>query len=112
MSKPDVASQENLLVPVLIEGDEITDISENKVDVAQEICIDKILPVSNIGLFCQHACDKHIVHTEYSSVTIFKDLRNPNIKEMYKDEKSFNQGGNLSTRGNECILTLPAAIYF
>ena len=57
VTEPYVASNEDLLIPVLVEGDEIADIS-----------------VTDIGLLCQHSCHKDIVNTEYPLVTVLINL--------------------------------------
>ena len=57
VAEPDIASQEDFQVPVLVEGDQVTDIS-----------------VAHVGLLRQHSRHKHVVHPENSFVTVLKRL--------------------------------------
>ena len=57
VAKPDIASEEDLQVPVLVEGDQVTDVS-----------------VAHIGLLCQHSRHKHVVNSEDSFVAGLEHL--------------------------------------
>ena len=48
----------HLLVPVLVEGDQVTDVS-----------------VAHVGLLCQHSRHKHVVNSEDSFVAVLERLK-------------------------------------
>ena len=58
VAEPDVARQQDLLVPALVEGDQVADVS-----------------VAHIRLLSQHSSHKHIVNTENTFITRFKHLK-------------------------------------
>ena len=49
----------NLLIPVLVEGDEVADVA-----------------VADVGLLSQHSSHKHVVHPKDPMVAALKDLEN------------------------------------
>ena len=57
MTKPDIASQQNLLVPALVESDEVTDVS-----------------VTHVGLLRQHPRHEHVVYSEDPFVAVLEHL--------------------------------------
>lgn len=57
VTKPDVPSEQDLLVPSLVEGDQVADV-----------------PVTHIRLLRQHPCYKHVVHSEDPLVTVLEHL--------------------------------------
>ena len=57
VAKPDIASEEDLQVPVLVEGDQVADVS-----------------VAHVGLLRQHSRHKHVVNSEDSFVAVLERL--------------------------------------
>ena len=57
VAKPDIAGEEDLQVPVLVEGDQVTDVS-----------------VAHIGFLCQHSRHKNVVNSEDSFVAVLERL--------------------------------------
>ena len=57
VAKPDIASEEDLQVPVLVEGDQVTDVS-----------------VAHIGLLCQHSRHEDVVNSEDSFIAVLEGL--------------------------------------
>ena len=72
VAKPDIASEEDLQVPVLVEGDQVADIS-----------------VTHVGLLRQHSRHKHVVNSEDSFVAVLERLllKEKLILSPEKDEK-------------------------
>ena len=62
VAEPDIASEEDLQVPVLVEGDQVTDIS-----------------VAHVGLLRQHARHEHVVHSEDTFVAVLERLEIYNL---------------------------------
>ena len=57
VAEPDVAGEEDLQVPVFVEGDQIADIS-----------------VTHVGLLRQHSRHKHVVNSKDSFVAVLECL--------------------------------------
>ena len=57
VTKPDVSGEEELLVPALVEGDQVADV-----------------PVTHIRLLRQHPGHKNVVHPEDPFVTVLEHL--------------------------------------
>ena len=64
VAKPDIASEEDLQVPVLVEGDQVTDVS-----------------VAHIGLLCQHSCHEDVVNSEDSFIAVLEGLGTGHISD-------------------------------
>ena len=57
VAEPDVARQQDLLVPALVEGDQVTNVS-----------------VAYVCFLCQHSSHKNIINTKNTFITGFKHL--------------------------------------
>ena len=58
VAEPDVAGEEDLLVPALVEGDQVADVA-----------------VTHVRLLRQHPRDEDVVHAEDSLVAVLEDLQ-------------------------------------
>ena len=58
VAEPDVAGEEDLLVPALVEGDQVADVT-----------------VAHVGLLRQHPRDEDVVHAEDPLVAVLEDLQ-------------------------------------
>ena len=57
INPPDIPGEENLLVPVLVEGDEVADV-----------------PVADVRLLRQHPRHEDVIHAEDAAVTVVINL--------------------------------------
>ena len=68
VTKPDVPSEQDLLVPSLVKGDQVADV-----------------PVTHVRLLRQHSRYKHVVHSEDPLVTVLE-----NLEELVPDKVTHN----------------------